>query len=198
MRQVRNKRNRKIGRKRKQKTNILRRGLNKMAQFILPPPGHLENQMLWPHRSDHRAKVNKLMRGLNVELRDERLEGPTFARDSPQQKSETEQTMMVLMFLMQLGCCDGYQITKSEDLVPEPTSVQSVLMTVMLLCFTMRLSISQAWSMMTPTRCRTMPRAVTTAFGATTSAVTLCAVLTCATQERIALDCGCEYRSSWP
>ena len=94
---------------------------------------------------------------------------------SPQQQSETSQLMMALMFLMQLGCCDGTDITKCEDLVPDPKSVQSMVMTAMsLMCKTM-LFISFVWCMMTPRRCKDVgtpsPKAVTIAVEPQTSAL---------------------------
>ena len=41
--------------------------------------------------------------------------------------------MMAVMLLMQLGCCDGRETARHEELVPEQKSVQSIFMTVMLL-----------------------------------------------------------------
>ena len=53
---------------------------------------------------------------------------------------------------MQLGGCDGHEITKYEDLGPEPKSVQSMLVTVMLMsCRTLLLTV---WRVMTPKRSR--------------------------------------------
>ena len=53
--------------------------------------------------------------------------------------------------LMQLGGCDGHEITKYEDLGPEPKSVQSMLVTVMLMSCRTLLAV---WPVMTPKRSR--------------------------------------------
>ena len=75
-------------------------------------------------------------------------------RKSPQQQSGTAQPMMALMFLTQLGCCDGREIARHGDLAPEQKSVQLIFMSVMLLICTMFLLLSVVWRMMTTRSCR--------------------------------------------
>ena len=54
------------------------------------------------------------MTGLNPKFRDEPLDAPQFHSDKVK-----VQTMMALMFFVQLGCCDGRATARHEDLVPE-------------------------------------------------------------------------------